>query len=273
MIPLELYQESAEFLKKKGITKPATGIILGTGLGNLVKEITIELEIPYSEIPGFPIATVEFHSGKLIYGKIGEKQVLVMNGRFHYYEGYSMQQIAFPVRVMKLLGITKLFISNAAGCMNLDWRKGDLMLIRDHINLLPDNPLIGKNLEEFGPRFPDMSETYSPELRKKMKAIAAEASIVLHEGVYVAVTGPNLETAAEYRFLRKIGADAVGMSTIPEVITAHHAGIPVLAISVLTDECDPENLKAVDISEIIAIAGKAELKLTTLFKKIIQEDE
>lgn len=271
MIEFSSYQKTADFLKAKGIVNPEIGIILGTGLGNFIGEMEVELEIPYEEIPEFPVSTVEFHSGKLIYGQVGNKQVLAMNGRFHYYEGYSMQQIAFPVRVMKLLGISTLLISNAAGAMNLQWKKGDLMLISDHINLLPDNPLIGKNLDEFGSRFPDMSRTYSQELRTKMKTIAVTEKTVLREGIYVSVTGPQLETAAEYRFLHKIGADAVGMSTVPEVIAAHHAGIPVLAISVLTDECDPENLKPINISEIIEVAGKAEKKLSVLFKKLIQQ--
>lgn len=271
MIEYSHYKETADFLLKRGIENPEIGIVLGTGLGNFVNEITIELEIPYSEIPYFPVSTVEFHSGKLIYGKVGNKQVLAMNGRFHYYEGYSMQQIAFPIRVMKLLGINHLLISNAAGAMNLDWKKGDLMLIKDHINLLPSNPLIGKNIEEFGPRFPDMSETYNKNMRTRMKAIAESQNIVLREGVYVAVTGPQLESPAEYKFLKKIGADAVGMSTVPEVIVAHHSAIPVLAISVLTDECDPENLKPINIQEIIAVAGKSEIKLSTLFSKLIAE--
>lgn len=263
-------QETVEFLKRKGITVPEIGIVLGTGLGNLATKITTEIEIEYSEIPHFPEATVEFHSGKLIYGTIEGKKVLAMKGRFHFYEGYDFQQITLPIRVMKLLGINYLLLSNAAGGMNLKWKKGDLMLIDDHINLLPGNPLIGKNLDTFGPRFPDMSQPYSYKLNAMLATIAQEKGITLRKGVYVAVTGPNLETRAEYRFLRTIGADAVGMSTVPEVIVANHMSLPCAAVSVLTDECDPDNLKPVDISEIIAIAGKAELSLTELFTELIK---
>ena len=262
--------ETVEFLKRKGITAPEIGIVLGTGLGNLATKITAEIEIEYSEIPHFPEATVEFHSGKLIYGTLEGKKVLAMKGRFHFYEGYDFQQITLPIRVMKLLGINYLLLSNAAGGMNLKWKKGDLMLIDDHINLLPGNPLIGKNLDAFGPRFPDMSQPYSDKLNAMLATIANEKGITLRKGVYVAVTGPNLETRAEYRFLRIIGADAVGMSTIPEVIVANHMSLPCAAISVLTDECDPDNLKPVDISEIIAIAGKAELSLTEIFTELIK---
>jgi purine-nucleoside phosphorylase len=193
-----------------------------------------------------------------------------MNGRFHYYEGYAMDQVAFPVRVMKQLGIEILLISNAAGAMNLNWKKGDLMLINDHINLLPSNPLIGKNIDELGPRFPDMSEAYDKKFLEKMSQLAQQLNILLRSGVYVAVPGSMLETPAEYRFLRRIGADAVGMSTVPEVIVARHMGMRVLAISVLTDECDPDNLKPVDITEIIAVAGKAEQKLSTLFSAFVE---
>ena len=262
--------ETVEFLKRKGITAPEIGIVLGTGLGNLATKITAEIEIEYSEIPHFPEATVEFHSGKLIYGTLEGKKVLAMKGRFHFYEGYDFQQITLPIRVMKLLGINYLLLSNAAGGMNLKWKKGDLMLIDDHINLLPGNPLIGKNLDAFGPRFPDMSQPYSDKLNTMLVTIANEKGITLRKGVYVAVTGPNLETRAEYRFLKIIGADAVGMSTIPEVIVANHMSLPCAAISVLTDECDPDNLKPVDISEIIAIAGKAELSLTEIFTELIK---
>lgn len=262
-------EEAAVFLKSKGITAPQTGIILGTGLGNLATEIISEIEIPYSEIPHFPEATVEFHAGKLIYGKLAGRQVLAMKGRFHYYEGYTMQQIVLPVRVMKLLGIRELLISNAAGGMNLHYKKGDLMLLTDHINMQPGNPLIGANVDSWGVRFPDMSAPYSAALNEKLVVIAKNENITLHQGIYVAVAGPMLETRAEYRQLRGMGADAVGMSTVPEVIAACHMGIPVAAVSVITDECDPDNLKAVDISEIIAVAGKAELKLTVLFKTLV----
>jgi purine-nucleoside phosphorylase len=269
----EKIKESSDFLIARGITSPEIGIVLGTGLSKMVDEIDIEIEIPYSDIPNFPAATVEFHPGKLIYGKVNGKQVLAMSGRYHYYEGYDMKQVTLPIRVMKLLGVKFLLLSNAAGAMNLDWKKGDLMLIRDHINLLPTNPLIGKNLDQFGTRFPDMSEAYSKKLNSIFNEVAQKNNIVLREGVYVAVAGPNLETAAEYRFLHRIGADAVGMSTIPEVIVANHSGIPCAAISVLTDECDPEHLKPININEIIEIAGKAEVKLTKLFKEVIGKIE
>ncbi len=246
----EKINETAQFLQGKGITKPTVGIILGTGLGKLVKEIDIEKELPYEDIPNFPVSTVEFHKGKLIYGKMEGKYVLAMQGRFHFYEGYSMQEITFPVRVMKELGIEYLLISNAAGAMNLDYKKGSLMLLDDHINLLGDGPLIGANHNDLGPRFPDMSQPYSNTLNDKFEEVAKEIGITLHKGVYVAVAGPNLETRAEYRFLRGIGADVVGMSTVPEVIVANHAGLPCMAISVLTDECDPDNLKPINIKDI-----------------------
>ena len=207
--------ESVAFLKQKGMLNPEIGIILGTGLGKLVKNIEVEVVLPYSEIAGFGAATVEFHEGQLIYGKIEGTQVVVMQGRYHFYEGYSMQQIVFPVRVMKLLGVSKLFVSNAAGCMNLNWSKGDLMLIKDHINTFPSHPLRGPNLDNLGSRFPDMSGTYSNELRTLLKIIAEKRNIVLREGVYISAQGPMLETPAEYRYLKSIGGDAVGMSTIP----------------------------------------------------------
>ena len=261
-------KEAAEFLKQKGIAAE-TGIILGTGLGNLVTKIEKESETDYTEIPHFPVSTVEFHQGRLISGKLGSKKVVAMQGRFHSYEGYSMQEIAFPVRVMKLLGIKHLLISNAAGSMNPAMKKGSLMIIDDHINLQSSNPLIGKNYNELGPRFPDMSSPYDPEMIGKMERIGREMNLPLSKGVYVAVQGPNLETRAEYRFLRTIGADAVGMSTVPEVIAAHHMSLPVAAVSVITDECDPDDLKPVNIEEIIEIASKAETHLTKLFENLI----
>ena len=261
--------EAVEFLKKEGINQPQVGIVLGTGLGQLVNEIEVEVEVPYENIPHFPIATVESHTGKLIYGKLNGKQVLAMAGRFHFYEGYTIQQITFPIRVMKFLGINQLLLSNAAGAMNLDFPKGSLMLIDDHINLQPDNPLIGPNDDEMGSRFPDMSAPYNPEINEKIRAVAKENQIDLKEGVYVAVPGPNLETRAEYRYLRMIGADVVGMSTVPEVIVANHMGLPCAAISVLTDECDPDNLKPVDIADIIATAMEAEKKLIVLIKELM----
>lgn len=269
-ITIEQIKNTAGFLKEKGITDPEIGIVLGTGLGKMVNEIEISVEIPYSEIPDFPVATVEFHSGKLIYGILEGKKVLAMSGRFHYYEGYSMQQITFPLRVMKLLGIKFLLLSNAAGAMNLQWKKGDLMLITDHINLLPSNPLIGKNIDELGPRFPDMSQAYSPDLNQKFNEASLKLNLSLRKGIYIAVQGSMLESPAEYKMLRKLGADAVGMSTVPEVIVANHMSIPCAAVSVLTDECDPENLKPVDIAEIIEVAGKAEVKLILLFKEVIR---
>lgn len=264
-------KEVTDYLRKRGVTKPEVGVILGTGLGSLfVKEIKSPVVIPYNSIPHFPISTVEFHKGQLIYGDVKGKKVLAMQGRFHYYEGYSLQQITLPVRVMKLLGIKNLLISNAAGNMNPDWNKGELMLIDDHINLLPDNPLRGENYELFGPRFPDMSEPYSKGLNMKVKQIAKHKKIKLNEGVYIAVMGPNLETRAEYRFLRRIGGDAVGMSTVPEVIVANHMALPCCAISVLTDNCDPDNLKPINLSDILEVAAKAEPKLTELYTKLIK---
>lgn len=268
---IEQIKESVSFLTSNGLDNPEIGIILGTGLGNLINEIDIIKSIDYSDIPHFPLSTVESHKGKLIYGLLGNKKVIAMQGRFHYYEGYDMKQITFPVRVMKQLGIKFLLISNAAGAMNLDYKKGNLMLIDDHINMLPDNPLKGKNFEELGPRFPDMSCPYSNYLNEKLIKIAKENNITLYKGVYVVVTGPNLETRAEYRYLKSLGADVVGMSTVPEVIVANHCGLPCAAISVLTDECDPDNLKSVDIIDILAVAATAEKKLTFLFSKLIEE--
>ena len=263
--------EATEYIKNQGVIDPETGIILGTGLGNIfVQQIQNPLIIAYHSIPHFPVSTVEFHKGKLIYGDVHGKKVLAMQGRFHYYEGYSMQQITLPVRVMKMLGIKQLLISNASGNMNLAWKKGELMLVDDHINLQPDNPLRGKNYDELGPRFPDMSQPYDKFLNERLITIASERNIKLHTGVYVSVVGPNLETRAEYRFLRLIGADAVGMSTVPEVIVANHMGLPCCAISVLTDDCDPDNLKPANIAEIIEVAGKAEAKLTDLFVELIK---
>lgn len=248
----------ADFLKAQGFVAPEIGVILGTGLGAFVKEVDVEVSIDYADIPNFPTATVEFHSGKLHYGSVNGKKVIVMQGRFHYYEGYTMDQIVFPVRVMKVLGITSLLVSNAAGAVNPGFKKGDLMLIDDHINLLPENPLRGQNIDELGSRFPDMSAPYSKRMNDALLSSAKELGIGVHTGVYASVMGPNLETRAEYRYLRTIGADAVGMSTVPEVIAAVHMGLETAAVSVLTDECDPDNLQAVDIAEIIAIAGTAE---------------
>ena len=264
--------EAVTFLREKGIKNPQTGVILGTGLGNkFIEAMEIEISIPYKEIPHFPQANLEFHKGKLIFGEISGNKVLAMQGRFHYYEGFTMQQLTFPVRVMKLLGISNLLISNAAGNLNLSWKKGQLMVIDDHINLLPDNPLRGQNDDSLGPRYPDMSAPYSPKLNELLLKIATENNITLNKGVYAAVTGPNLETRAEYRYLRTIGADLVGMSTVPEVIVANHMGLPCCAISVLTDDCDPDDLHPVNIQEIIAIAEKAEPDLATLYVELIKK--
>ncbi len=267
---LKKIQQTVNYLKSRGIVSPEIGIVLGTGLGKLINEVEIIEIIDYKDIPNFPLATVEFHTGKLIYGILHEKKVLAMQGRFHYYEGYSLQQVTFPVRVMKQLGIQHLLLSNAAGAMKPDFKKGSLMLIDDHINFLPDNPLRGQNFEELGPRFPDMSRPYSKMLNDKMEAIARRDNIELHKGVYVAVMGPNLETRAEYRFFRTM-ADAIGMSTVPEVIVANHMGLPCAAVSVLTDECDPDNLKPASLSEILSVAAKAEEKLILLFTALIKE--
>lgn len=262
--------QSVAYLNQQGIAEPQVGVVLGTGLGHLASHIQVIQEISYQQIPHFPISTVESHAGKLIYGTLGGKTVLAMQGRFHFYEGYSMEQIVFPIRVMKFLGIKLLLLSNAAGCLNLNWKKGDLMLLDDHINLQPSNPLIGKNIEALGPRFPDMSAPYFPAFNQSLMAIAQQHEITLHKGVYAAVPGPMLETRAEYRYIRQLGADAVGMSTVPEVIAANHMGLPCAAVSVLTDECDPDHLKPVTLQEIIEVASKAELKLTQLFMHFIE---
>lgn len=266
---MELLVRAKQFLVDQGIVSPEIGIVLGTGLHQLLNLIDVKKSIPYSDIPGFPVSTVEFHKGNLIYGTIADKNVLIMQGRFHAYEGYSMHQIVFPIRVMKLLGIKNLFLSNAAGGINLNFKKGDLVLIDDHINLLNGNPLSGTNDDELGSRFPDMSEPYDVEHKKLLQQKASELGISLKKGVYAAVHGPNLETKAEYRYLKIIGADMVGMSTVPEVIAAVHMQLPCVAISVITDECDPDNLKPVNIAEIIEVAGKADSKLSALWKEII----
>ena len=267
---LDEIQEAENFLSGKGLNDAIVGIVLGTGLGKLVEKISVIETISYEDIPHFPTATVEFHTGKLIYGKIGDTTVLAMQGRFHYYEGYTMQQITFPIRVMHALGIQKLLLSNAAGGVNHDFKKGDLVLIKDHINLQPENPLRGLNEPEYGDRFPDMSNPYDNEIGYTIKKKAQEQELTIKTGVYASVMGPNLETKAEYRFLKIIGADLVGMSTVPEVIVANQLKLPCAAISVVTDECDPDNLKAVDISEIIEVAGKADGKLSDLFAAVVR---
>ncbi|MGB5821406.1 MAG: purine-nucleoside phosphorylase [Saonia sp.] len=264
-------EESTTYLKNKGFDTPQIGIVLGTGLGKLVDEIENPIEAHYNHIPFFPLATVEFHTGKLIYGTLKGKKVVVMQGRFHLYEGYDLLDVTYPIRVMHQLGIQKLFVSNAAGAINLNFKKGDLMLIKDHINLQGGSPLAFKNVSQFGDRFVDMSEPYDLSMQAKVIAIAERENISLQQGVYVSVVGPQLETKAEYRMLKIIGADAVGMSTVPEVIVANHLRLPVVAVSVLTDECDPDNLQAVNIQEIIEIAGNAEPKMIKLFNELIAE--
>ncbi len=267
---LQALKESIEYLKRKiGDFEPEVGIVLGTGLGGLVKDIKITHSIMYSSIPNFPISTLEFHSGKLIFGELEGKKVVAMQGRLHYYEGYSMQQISFPIRVLKSLGIKHLFVSNAAGSLNPEFKKGDLMIIQDHINLQPESPLRGINDSDLGPRFPDMSEPYTKKLIASGLKIAKKEGISCHQGVYVAVTGPNLETKAEYKYLRIIGGDAVGMSTVPEVIVANHMGLPVFAISVLTDEGFPEILLPFNLDEILETAAIAEPKMTMILSQLI----
>lgn len=261
--------DAINFLRSKTTSHPAIGIILGTGLGGLVKEIDIMTEVDYVDIPHFPVSTVESHKGKLIFGKLGGKEIVAMQGRFHFYEGYTLKQVTFPVRVMKFLGVKTLLVSNAAGGLNPLFRKGDVMVIHDHINLLGDNPLIGPNDEDLGPRFPDMSEPYSKDLIAVAHAAALDLKIRLQQGVFVAMTGPTLESRSEYRFLRIIGADVVGMSTVPEVIVAVHQSMKVLGFSIITDECFPDALKPVSLQEVIAVANEAEPKLTALMKEVV----
>lgn len=263
-------QETIDFLKANGFSNPTVGIVLGTGLGKLVNEIDIEKEISYAEIPNFPVATVEFHSGKLIFGTLSGKKVVVMSGRFHLYEGYSPWEVTYGIRTMYGLGIQQLLISNAAGAINLTYKKGDLMLIEDHINLQGSSPLAFKGANSFGNIFVDLLEPYSKNINQKIKEIAKQNNILLHEGIYASVLGPQLETKAEYRMLQILEADAVGMSTVPEVVVAKQLNLPCAAISVLTDECDPKNLQPVNIAEIIAIAGEAEPKMIDLFKGLIE---
>ena len=265
---LKRIKESAEFLEKKTNYHPQVGIILGTGLGGLVNEIEIEHSISYEDIPNFPLSTVEGHSGRLIFGNLGGKQVVAMQGRFHFYEGYTMEKVTFPVRVMKLLGIKNLIVSNASGGVNPSYEVGDLMILNDHINLIP-NPLIGQNIAELGPRFPDMSETYCPTLIEKAETIAKINNIPVQKGVYIALTGPTLETPAEYKYMRIIGGDTVGMSTAPEVIVARHMDIPCFAMSVITDLGVPGKIKKVTHEEIQKVSEVAEPKLTLIIKKLI----
>jgi purine-nucleoside phosphorylase len=263
-------QESVDFIKKQVKHQPTIGIILGTGLGALADEIKKKTVIDYGDIPHFPLSTVESHHGKLILGNLGGKNVVAMQGRFHFYEGYSMEQITLPVRVMKFLGAKILMVSNAAGGLNPNFRKGDIMVIVDHINLLGQNPLIGLNDDSIGPRFPDMSEPYSKKLIEVAMQAGLDNRIRVERGVFVAMTGPSLETRAEYRFLRQIGADAVGMSTVPEDIVAVHMGMKVCGFSVITDECFPDSLVPADVNEIIRVATEAEPKLTKLMKTVVE---
>ena len=262
--------DALRFIRTRTGAGPSVGIILGTGLGALVQEIGIETVIDYSDIPHFPVSTVESHHGKLIFGALAGKSVVAMQGRFHFYEGYTMKQITFPVRVMKFLGVETLLISNAAGALNPSFARGDIMLMADHINLLGDNPLIGPNDDTLGPRFPDMSEPYSIELLESAQAVAQALSIKVRKGVYVAMQGPSLETRSEYRFLRTIGADAVGMSTIPEDIVAVQMGMKVFGVSIITDECFPDTLKPITLEEVIAVANKAEPKMTAIMKEVVK---
>lgn len=266
---MTLQQQLAEtvlHLRQQGFEGAKAGIVLGTGLGELIHKMDVVKSIAYGDIPHFPESTVESHKGHLIFGHIGKTAVIAMQGRFHYYEGYTMQQITFPIRVMKALGVSKLLLSNAAGGMNKALKKGDLVLLDDHINLQPENPLRGLNSPDFGPRFPDMSRPYDADLSARLQAVSGN---ILHKGVYAAVMGPNLETRAEYRFLRMIGADVVGMSTVPEVIVANQVGLPCAAVSVVTDECDPDNLQPVSLAEILAVAAKADKVLSGIFAEVV----
>lgn len=268
---IDMINETLDVIRQRTKDDFEIGIILGTGLGGLVNEIKIDHEIPYNELPHFPLSTVESHHGKLIFGTIGSKKIVAMQGRFHYYEGYSMKQITYPVRVMKFLGVQTLLVSNACGGMNPLYKKGDVMFMVDHINLLGDNPLIGPNEDDLGPRFPDMSEPYDLKLIELAEEVALENKIKVQKGVYVAVPGPNLETKAEYRFLRGIGADVVGMSTIPENIVANHMGMRVLGFSIITDECFPDSLVPAKVEDIISTAMQAEPKMTIIMKEVIKQ--
>jgi purine-nucleoside phosphorylase len=263
-------ERAAGIVRGRSRLQPEVGIILGTGLGGLADEISIEAAIPYQELPGFPLSTVESHAGRLLLGQLGTTSVVAMQGRFHRYEGYSLGEVTFPVRVMHALGARTLIVSNACGGMHPLWSPGDLVLLSDHINLLGDNPLIGFNDDRLGPRFPDMSAPYDPELRSMARAVALDLGIVLREGVYVAVPGPNLETRAEYRMLRGMGADVVGMSTVPEVIVAVHAGMRTVGISIITDQCLPDALEPANIERIIETARRAEPSLTRLITGLVE---
>ncbi len=268
---LEQIKSTATYIQSKISFQPEIGIILGTGLGGLVQEINIKHTIAYEEIPNFPVSTVEGHTGKLIFGELGGKNVVAMQGRFHFYEGYNMQEVTFPVRVMKFLGIQKLFLSNASGGVNTKFSVGDLMIINDHINFFPAHPLIGKNIKELGPRFPDMSEAYSKEIIAKAKKVAAANNIEVQEGVYLGLSGPTFETPAEYRMVHRMGADAVGMSTVPEVIVARHMNIPCFAISIITDLGVEGKIVEVTHEEVQHVAALAEKKMTLIMKELMKE--
>lgn len=264
-------QQARNFIQARWKTQPRFGIILGTGLGGFAQEIAADVTLPYGEIPHFPVSTVESHAGRLVCGRLAGKPVVAMEGRFHFYEGYSLKQITFPVRVMKALGCEVLIVSNACGGMNPQYEHGDIMVIEDHINLLGDNPLIGPNDERLGERFPDMCQPYDRELIQLAQRVALDEKIRLHKGVFVAVSGPNLETRAEYRFLRNIGADVVGMSTVPEVIVGVHSKMRVMGLSVVTDMCLPDALEPVDLPKIIATANAAEPKLRAIVRSVVEE--
>ena len=266
---LEKIKATANFIKERIQASPEVGIILGTGLGGLVNEIEIIDSIPYSDIPNFPVSTVDGHAGRLIYGKLGDKDVLAMQGRFHYYEGYDMKEVTFPVRVMKFVGVKNLFVSNASGGLNPDWRVGEIVLLTDHINFFPEHPLRGKNEEELGPRFPDMSKPYSQGLRNKAKLIALQNNIDVKEGVYVGVSGPTFETPAEYKMFRILGGDIVGMSTVPEVIVARHMDMRVFGISIVTDSGVPGEIVEISHEEVQEVAMKAEPKMTLIMRDLI----
>lgn len=268
---LKKLKETIDYIKQAFDFTPEYGIILGTGLGGLVKEIAVQKEIAYDAIPHFPVSTVESHSGKLIFGTIANKKVVAMQGRFHFYEGYTLEEVTYPVRAMKMLGISKLFVSNASGGVNPDFEVGEIMILNDHINLLPSNPLIGKNNDELGPRFPDMSCPYEPKMIVQAQQIAQNNQIKVSTGVYAALSGPCLETPAEYKYIRTIGADAVGMSTVPEVIVARHMNIPVFAISIITDLGVPGKIKQVSLKEVIEVATRQEPKMTLIIKELIAQ--
>ena len=262
--------EAVAFIKERLPIDPEYLLILGTGLGQLAEEMTVEVELPYEDIPHFPVSTVESHAGKLLIGYLGGKSIMAMQGRFHYYEGYSMKQIAFPVRIAKMLGIQTLLVSNACGGLNPNFERGDIMLINDHINFLGDNPLIGPNDPDLGPRFPDMSQPYTERLLATAEQVALDAGIKMHQGVYLAVSGPMMETKAEYRYMRQLGADVVGMSTVPEVIAAVHMSMEVLGISVITDECFPDALEPVSLDDVLEAAAMAEPQLTRVVVGVLE---